>query len=162
MHSTLPFASSKHVPVISKDRLARPNTSEVYKYTSFTFVRIRIRRGIQHSDPQRLKELTDDQAFAEKLHDAEWLLQRRKDIKETMDYMQQANPSETDLMVQSIGALNGTSIGLRERVAELKSLVHMVEPIDNANDLPTMGKLAPCVLGSWGFQAIRRCWLAAM
>ncbi|KAI8467908.1 MAG: hypothetical protein J3K34DRAFT_24864 [Monoraphidium minutum] len=99
--------------------------------------------AIEHSDPAVLAERAGRQEKSEEEVVQEFL-ERKKRVKELYDAVN-AQPTEADLMTQAIAAVKAEGAAPDALVAALQDLQELVEPIDNANDLHTLGGLAPVV-----------------
>mmetsp|Transcript_25572 Transcript_25572/g.81084 ORF Transcript_25572/g.81084 Transcript_25572/m.81084 type:complete len:307 (-) Transcript_25572:343-1263(-) len=80
----------------------------------------------------------------EKIKDMQYLIERRKEIREVLDNLAKM-PTEADIIKSYVevivdGAANATS-----KEYALNSLRDLVEPVDNANDFHTLGGLLPTV-----------------
>ncbi|XP_030547546.1 nucleotide exchange factor SIL1 [Rhodamnia argentea] len=92
--------------------------------------------AIGHSDPEKLKETTQD---VQRMSASD-LKRRQMELKELMEKLKM--PSDTQLMQIAIDDLKNSSLPLEDRHRALHELLILVEPIDNANDLPKIGGLA--------------------
>ncbi|KAL9230807.1 hypothetical protein vseg_006109 [Gypsophila vaccaria] len=91
--------------------------------------------AIGHSDPAKLKESAQN---VQRLSDDE-LKRRQVEIQELMEKLKM--PSDAELMKIAIDDLNNSSVSVEDRLRALEELLVLVEPIDNANDLGTLGGL---------------------
>ncbi|ERN06447.1 hypothetical protein AMTR_s00016p00259000 [Amborella trichopoda] len=93
--------------------------------------------AIGHSDPAKLRETAND---AQRLNE---LRKRQTEIKELMDKLKM--PSDAELMKAAIADLNNSSSSLEDRLHALNTLLVLVEPIDNANDLDKLGGIVAVI-----------------
>lgn len=105
--------------------------------------------AIEHSDPQKLRQMaagssSSGGAEGEGSEDAAADLEaRRQRVRELSAIMDAAQPSETQLLKTYIGLLGDSGSTSEQRLGALGRLAELVEPIDNANDLPVLGGLPP-------------------
>ncbi|KAI6686784.1 hypothetical protein NL676_032697 [Syzygium grande] len=92
--------------------------------------------AIGHSDPEKLKERAQD---VQRMSASD-LKKRQMELKELMEKLKM--PSDAQLMQIAIDDLKNSSLSLEDRHRALHELLILVEPIDNANDLPKIGGLA--------------------
>lgn len=92
--------------------------------------------AIGHSDPEKLKETAQD---VQRMSPSD-LKRRQMELKELMEKLKM--PSDAQLMQIAIDDLKNSSLPLEDRHRALHELLILVEPIDNANDLPKIGGLA--------------------
>ncbi|KAI3409712.1 Fes1 domain-containing protein [Psidium guajava] len=92
--------------------------------------------AIGHSDPEKLKETAQD---VQRMSASD-LKRRQMELKELMEKLKM--PSDAQLMQIAIDDLKNSSLPLEDRHRALHELLILVEPIDNANDLPKIGGLA--------------------
>lgn len=92
--------------------------------------------AIGHSDPEKLKETAQD---VQRMSASD-LKRRQMELKELMEKLK--IPSDAQLMQIAIDDLKNSSLPLEDRHRALHELLILVEPIDNANDLPKIGGLA--------------------
>ncbi|KAF8040994.1 hypothetical protein BT93_B3035 [Corymbia citriodora subsp. variegata] len=92
--------------------------------------------AIGHSDPEKLKETAQD---VQRMSTSD-LKKRQMELKELMEKLKM--PSDAQLMQIAIDDLKNSSLSLEDRHRALHELLILVEPIDNANDLPKIGGLA--------------------
>ncbi|KAL4191823.1 hypothetical protein AMTRI_Chr06g169140 [Amborella trichopoda] len=93
--------------------------------------------AIGHSDPAKLRETAND---AQRLNE---LRKRQTEIKELLDKLKM--PSDAELMKAAIADLNNSSSSLEDRLHALNTLLVLVEPIDNANDLDKLGGIVAVI-----------------
>lgn len=92
--------------------------------------------AIGYSDPEKLKETAQD---VQRMSASD-VKKRQMELKELMEKLKM--PSDAQLMQIAIDDLKNSSLSLEDRHRALHELLILVEPIDNANDLPKIGGLA--------------------
>ncbi|KAI3866595.1 hypothetical protein MKX03_023807 [Papaver bracteatum] len=92
--------------------------------------------AIGHSDPAKLKEAAQSvQSLS-----ADELEIRQQELKEWVENSKM--PSDTQLMQIAIADLKNSSLSSEDHHRALQELLHLVELIDNANDLGKLGGIA--------------------
>ncbi|RZC59520.1 hypothetical protein C5167_006822 [Papaver somniferum] len=95
--------------------------------------------AIGHSDPAKLKEAAQSvQSLS-----ADELEIRQQELKEWVENSKM--PSDTQLMQIAIADLKNSSLSSEDHHRALQELLHLVELIDNANDLGKLGGIAAVV-----------------
>ncbi|KAI3977190.1 hypothetical protein MKX01_035920 [Papaver californicum] len=92
--------------------------------------------AIGHSDPAKLKETAQ---IVQSLS-ADELEIRQQELKEWVENSKM--PSDTQLMQIAIADLKNSSLSSEDHHGALQELLHLVELIDNANDLGKLGGIA--------------------
>jgi hypothetical protein len=81
-------------------------------------------------------------ALREKIKNTKYLLERRKEIREVLDHLAQ-QPTEADVIKLLVEALLDPDSNTTHIENALFNLQEMIEEIDNANDLHTLGGMVP-------------------